>query len=138
LEELIIDEMGPVIDTNGVKLVIVDSAVAHYRAEFLGRATLSERQQKLNKLMHVLLRISETYGVAVIITNQVQSSPDSIFGDTFRPTGGNVVAHTSTYRIYLKRSGRNRIARMVDSPCHPETEVLFSLSEKGVTDPEQN
>jgi DNA repair protein RadA len=137
-QELIIDEMGQIIDTNGVKLVIVDSAVAHYRAEFLGRATLSERQQKLNKLMHVLLRISETYGVAVIITNQIQSSPDSIFGDTFRPTGGNVVAHTSTYRIYLKRSGRNRIARMVDSPYHPETEVLFSLSERGVTDPEQN
>lgn len=136
-QELIIDEMGQIIDREGVNLIIVDSAVAHYRAEFLGRATLSERQQKLNKLMHVLLRISELYGVAVIITNQIQSSPDSIFGDTFRPTGGNVVAHTSTYRIYLKRSGRNRIARMVDSPYHPETEVLFSLSQRGATDPEQ-
>ena len=137
-QELIIDETGPIIDANEVKLVIVDSAVAHYRAEFLGRATLSERQQKLNKFMHILLRISETYGVAVIITNQIQSSPDSIFGDVFRPAGGNVVAHTSTYRIYLKRSGRNRIARMVDSPYHPETEVLFSLSEKGATDPQQD
>jgi DNA repair protein RadA len=136
-QELIIDETGPIIDANGVKLVIVDSAVAHYRAEFLGRATLSERQQKLNKFMHILLRISETYGVAVVITNQIQSSPDSIFGDAFKPAGGNVVAHTSTYRIYLKRSGRNRVARMVDSPYHPETEVLFSLSEKGATDPEQ-
>ncbi|MGA7367757.1 MAG: DNA repair and recombination protein RadA [Nitrososphaeraceae archaeon] len=137
-QELIIDETGPIIDANGVKLVIVDSAVAHYRAEFLGRATLSERQQKLNKFMHILLRISETYDVAIIITNQIQSSPDSIFGDTFKPTGGNVVAHTSTYRIYLKRSGRNRIARMVDSPCHPETEVLFTLSDKGATDPDQD
>lgn len=135
-QELIIDETGPILDANEVKLVIVDSAVAHYRAEFLGRATLSERQQKLNKLMHILLRISETYSVAVVITNQIQSSPDLVFGDAFRPTGGNVVAHTSTYRIYLKRAGRNRIARMVDSPYHPETEALFSLSEKGATDPE--
>jgi DNA repair protein RadA len=136
-QELIIDEIGSIIDTNRVKLLVVDSAVAHYRAEFLGRATLSERQQKLNKFMHILLRISETYGAAVVITNQIQSSPDSIFGDIFRPTGGNVVAHTSTYRLYLKRAGRNRIARMVDSPYHPETEVVFALSEKGATDPGQ-
>jgi DNA repair protein RadA len=136
-QELIIDEIGSIIDMNRVKLLVVDSAVAHYRAEFLGRATLSERQQKLNKFMHILLRISETYGAAVVITNQIQSSPDPVFGDIFRPTGGNVVAHTSTYRLYLKRAGRNRIARMVDSPYHPETEVVFALSEKGATDPGQ-
>jgi DNA repair protein RadA len=134
-QELIIEQTGPVIDANGIKLVIVDSAVAHYRAEFLGRATLSERQQKLNKFMHLLLRISETYGVAVVATNQIQSSPDSIFGDALRPIGGHVVAHTSTYRVYLKRSGKNRIARMVDSPYHPEREVLFTLAESGVEDP---
>jgi DNA repair protein RadA len=134
-QELIIEQTGPVIDTNGIKLIIVDSAVAHYRAEFLGRASLSERQQKLNKLMHILLRIAETYGVAVVATNQIQSSPDAIFGDALRPIGGHVVAHTSTYRVYLKRSGKNRIARMVDSPYHPEREVLFTLAESGVEDP---
>ena len=135
-QELILEETGPVIDGNNVKLLIVDSAVAHYRAEFLGRATLSERQQKLNKFMHVLVRIAETYAVAVLATNQIQSSPDAIFGDAYRPAGGHVVAHTSTYRVYLKRSGKNRIARMVDSPYHPEREVLFTLSELGVADPE--
>jgi DNA repair protein RadA len=134
-QELIIEQTGPVIDTNYIKLIIVDSAVAHYRAEFLGRATLSERQQKLNKFMHILLRIAETYGVAVVATNQILSSPDSIFGDALRPIGGHVVAHTSTYRVYLKRSGKNRIARMVDSPYHPEREVLFTLAESGVEDP---
>jgi DNA repair protein RadA len=134
-QELIIEQTGPVIDANNIKLIVVDSAVAHYRAEFLGRATLSERQQKLNKFMHLLLRISETYGVAVLATNQIQSSPDSIFGDALRPIGGHVVAHTSTYRVYLKRSGKNRIARMVDSPYHPEREVLFTLAESGVEDP---
>ena len=68
------------------------------------------------------------------MTNQIQSSPDAIFGDSVRPTGGNVVAHTSTYRIYLKKSGKNRIARMVDSPYHAEREVLFALTEKGISD----
>jgi DNA repair protein RadA len=133
-QELIIEETGGVIEVNGVKLIIVDSAVAHYRAEFLGRASLSERQQRLNKFMHMLIRIADTYEVAVVVTNQVQASPEAYFGDNVRPTGGNVVAHTSTYRIYLKRSGKNRIARMVDSPYHAEREVLFTLSERGVTD----
>lgn len=137
-QELIIEQTGPIIDTNRVKLLIVDSAVAHYRADFLGRATLAERQQRLNKFMHMLLRIAETYNVAVLATNQIQSSPDAIFGDAFKPTGGHVVAHTSTYRIYLKRSGKNRIARMVDSPYHPEREALFTLTEEGVSDPNES
>ena len=51
-------------------------------------------------------------------------------------TGGHVVAHTSTYRIYLKKSGKNRIARIIDSPYHPERETVFILNEKGVDDPE--
>jgi len=133
-QELIIQEAGSVIEDNHVKLILVDSAVAHYRAEFLGRATLSERQQRLNKFMHILVRIAETYDLAVLVTNQIQASPDAYFGDAARPTGGNVVAHTSTYRIYLKRSGKNRIARMVDSPYHAEREIVFTLTERGISD----
>lgn len=136
-QELIMEDVGSIIDKTGAKLLIVDSAVAHYRAEFLGRGTLASRQQRLNKFMHLLLRIAETYNVVAIATNQIQTSPDTYFGDPFRPTGGNVVAHTSTYRVYLKRSGKNRIARMVDSPYHAEREVIFHLTEKGVEDAEE-
>ena len=134
-QELILREIGPVIIKNNVKLVIIDSAVAHFRAEFLGRATLAERQHKLNKFMHLLTRIAEAYNVAIVATNQVQAAPDVFFGDPTRPTGGHVVAHTSTYRIYLRKAGKNRIARMVDSPYHAEREVVYILSEKGVEDP---
>jgi DNA repair protein RadA len=49
-----------------------------------------------------------------------------------------VVAHTSTYRIYFKKSGKKRIARMVDSPHHPEQEVIFALDEAGVVDPDSD
>ncbi len=133
-QELIIEEAGSVIEDNNARLIIVDSAVAHYRAEFIGRATLSERQQRLNKFMHILVRIAETYGVAIVVTNQIQAAPDAYFGDTVRPVGGHVLAHTSTYRIYLKRSGKNRIARMVDSPYHAEREILFTLANSGISD----
>ena len=82
----------------------------------------------------MLSRIAETYNCAAVATNQVMASPDVFFGDPTRPVGGNVVAHTSTYRIYFKKSGKKRIARMVDSPHHPEEEVIFALGEAGVID----
>jgi DNA repair protein RadA len=134
-QELILTELGEQVRKNSIRLVIVDSAVAHYRAEFLGRGTLSERQQKLNKFMHTLVRTAEIYNIAVVVTNQVQASPDSFFGDPTRATGGHVVAHTSTYRVYIRKTGKNRIARMVDSPYHAEREAVFVLNERGVDDP---
>jgi DNA repair protein RadA len=133
---LILEEAGPVIEENNVKLIVADSAVGLFRAEYLGRGTLSVRQQKLNHFVHLLSRIAETYNCAAVATNQVMASPDVFFGDPTRPVGGNVVAHTSTYRIYFKKSGKKRIARMVDSPHHPEEEVIFALGEAGVIDPE--
>ena len=136
-QELILQEAGPVIEENKIKLIVVDSAVGLFRAEFLGRGTLSVRQQRLNKFMHLLTRTSEVYNIAALATNQVQSSPDTFFGDPTRPIGGNVVAHSSTYRVYFKKSGKKRIARMVDSPHHPEQEVLFTVTEGGVADPEE-
>ena len=119
-----------------IRLMIVDSVVAHFRAEFLGRGTLSARQQRLNKFVHLLLRVAETHDIAVVGTNQVHASPDSYFGDPIKPTGGHVLGHTSTYRIYVRKAGKNRIARMVDSPSHPDREVVYCLNEKGVDDPE--
>jgi DNA repair protein RadA len=133
---LILEESGAVIKENNIKLVISDSAVGLFRAEYLGRGTLAGRQQKLNHFVHLLVRIAETYNCAALATNQVMASPDVFFGDPTRPIGGNVVAHTSTYRIYFKKSGKKRIARMVDSPHHPEQEVIFALTEAGVADPE--
>ena len=137
-QELILGDLGSKIRESKVKLVIVDSAVAHYRAEFLGRGTLSERQQRLNRFMHSLVRTAEVYNVAVVATNQVQSSPDTFFGDPTKATGGHVVAHTSTYRVYVRKSGKNRVARMVDSPYHAEREAVFVLNERGIDDPAED
>ena len=134
-QELIVKDLGRILEKNKVKLVVVDSAVAHYRAEFLGRGTLAERQQRLNRFMHQLLRTAEIYNIAVVLTNQVQAAPDTFFGDPTRATGGHVVAHTSTYRVYLRKAGKNRIGRMMDSPYHPEMDVVFMIDEKGVDDP---
>ena len=136
-QTLILEEASNLIKKHNIKLIVADSAVGLFRAEYLGRGTLAARQQKLNHFVHLLSRIAETYNCAAIATNQVMATPDVFFGDPTRPIGGNVVAHTSTYRVYFKKSGKKRIARMVDSPHHPEQEVLFALGNAGVMDLEE-
>ena len=133
--ELIVRAMGGLIQQNDIKLVIVDSIISLHRAEFVGRGTLSERQQKLNGVMHRLRRIAEIYNVAVIITNQVQASPDTFFGDPTKAAGGNIIGHASTYRIYLRKAGPERKAIMIDSPCHPYGDTNFIVTDAGLSDP---
>src|SRR6266481_232870 len=62
-QELIMQEAGTVIEENKIKLIVVDSAVGLFRSEYLGRGTLSIRQQRLNKFMHLLTRTAETYNI---------------------------------------------------------------------------
>ncbi len=125
------------IKENNVGLIAIDSAIAPFRAEYIGRGKLSERQQLLNRFMHELLRIAEVYDVAIVITNQVQEQPDIMFGDPTKPVGGHVVAHAVTYRIYLRKSKKNlRIALIVDSPEHPPGEAVFAITRAGIVDPE--
>ncbi|MHA1377335.1 MAG: DNA repair and recombination protein RadA [Candidatus Helarchaeota archaeon] len=134
--QLIIDKLPGLIQEHNVKLVVVDSIISHFRAEYIGRGTLSDRQQKLNRLLHKLLRLSEAYNLTVYITNQVMAAPGLFFGDPTQPVGGHVLAHASTYRVYLRKSKANkRIARLVDSPCLPETEAVFLIDENGIKDP---
>jgi DNA repair protein RadA len=88
-------------------------------------------------MLHKLVRLTEIYNIAIVITNQVQSSPDTFFGDPTKAAGGNVLGHASTYRIYLRKSGENRVAKMIDSPYHPYSETRFTVNEKGTDDIEE-
>jgi DNA repair protein RadA len=118
-----------------IRLLVVDSLTSHFRSEYVGRAELAPRQQQLNKHLHELLRFADTYNAAIVVTNQVSSRPDILFGDPTRPIGGNIVAHAATYRVYLRKSKPpKRIARLIDSPNLPEGEAVFSLTTEGVRD----
>jgi len=116
-----------------VRLLCVDSLTAHFRAEYVGRGELADRQQKLNKHLHDLLRIGDLHNTAVVITNQVQSNPDSFFGDPTKPIGGNILGHTSTFRIYLRKSkGDKRIVRLVDAPNLADGEAIMRVQDGGL------
>lgn len=118
-----------------VKLVIVDSLTAHFRAEFIGRGTLAERQQKLNRHMHTLLKLADMHNLCVYVTNQVMSKPDMFFGDPTQAIGGHIVAHASTFRIYLRKGKKgSRVAKLIDSPNLPEGEASFYVETEGLKD----
>lgn len=118
-----------------VRLLIVDSVTAHFRAEYVGRGTLADRQQKLNKHLHGLMRFADLNNALILVTNQVMAKPDTFFGDPTKPVGGHVLGHTATFRMYLRKSkGEKRIARLVDSPNLPDGEAVFSVTTQGIKD----
>lgn len=134
---LLAEKIEDLIKKDGlnVKLVIVDSLTAHFRAEFVGRGTLADRQQKLNKHMHVLSKLAATYNLCVYVTNQVMAKPDSFFGDPTEAIGGNVVGHNSTFRIYLRKGKKGtRVAKLVDAPNIADGEAAFMVMQEGVRD----
>ncbi|MCQ5337757.1 MAG: DNA repair and recombination protein RadA [Candidatus Methanomethylicia archaeon] len=136
---LLAEEATNLIPNENIRLIVVDSVISHFRSEYPGREVLAMRQQKLNKHLHQLSTIADIFNVAVVVTNQIQSAPDVFFGNPNKPAGGNILAHGSTYRLWLRKSKENRrIARIIDSPMHPESECIFAITSKGITDVEED
>lgn len=135
---VITDKIDELIKEKNIKLLIVDSVTSNFRADFTGRGELAMRQQKLNRHLHKLQRLSDIYNIAIYITNQVMSRPDILFGDPTAPIGGHILGHFSTHRVYLRKSkGNTRIARVIDSPVLPEGETVFIIVPEGIRDPEE-
>ena len=131
-----VDSLSKLMLEKKTDLLVIDGSIGQFREEYLGRGTLAERQNEIARLMTHIKNISYYFRCTVIFTNQVQSDPAIMFGDPIKPIGGNIVAHASTYRIYFKKSGKNRIARMVDSPEHKQMDASFILNERGIADAE--
>jgi len=118
-------------------LIVVDSATALYRTDYMGRGELSERQMQMAQFLRQLTRLAEEFGVAVFITNQVVANPDgmSFAKDSTKPIGGNIIAHASTTRLRLRKGrGENRICTVFDSPTLPEADAQFAIGPQGVCD----
>ncbi|XP_044025598.1 DNA repair protein RAD51 homolog 1 isoform X2 [Siniperca chuatsi] len=119
-------------------LLIVDSATALYRTDYSGRGELAARQGHLGRFLRMLLRLADEFGVAVVITNQVVAQVDGaamFSADPKKPIGGNILAHASTTRLYLRKGrGETRICKIYDSPCLPEAEAMFAINADGVGD----
>jgi len=119
-------------------LIVIDSATALYRTDYSGRGELAPRQMHLAKFLRMLLRLADEFGVAVMITNQVVAQVDGaamFSADPKKPIGGNIMAHASTTRLSLRKGrGEQRICKIYDSPCLPESEAVFAINADGIGD----
>ena len=132
---LLADKAKDIMKEKNIKLIIVDSLMSHFRADYIGRGSLSGRQQKLNQHLHVLQKLADTYNALVYLTNQVMSKPDMLFGDPTAAVGGHVLHHAATFRVYLRKSkGDTRICKLVDSPNLPDGETVIRITPDGVVD----
>ncbi len=126
---LLIEKVAEMVK-NGepIKLMIIDSLTAHFRAEYSGRGQLADRQQRLNRYLYDLMKLADQRNIAVLVTNQVMANPAQLFGDPTTAIGGNIVGHASTYRIYLRRGKKDtRVAKLIDSPNLPDGETVFQI-----------
>jgi DNA repair protein RadA len=63
------------------------------------------------------------------------SRPDVFFGDPTTAIGGHIVAHASTFRIYLRKGKKgSRVAKLIDSPNLPDGEAMFYLETDSIKD----
>jgi len=89
-------------------------------------------------VLNRLQKISEQFNVAVFITNQVMADPGggmSYAVDPKKPIGGNIMAHASTTRLFLRKGkGEQRVCKIFDSPTIPESECIYQLTEGGIAD----
>jgi meiotic recombination protein DMC1 len=121
-------------------MLIIDSFTSLFRVEFVGREELAPRQQAIASLMNKLIKVATEFNIAVLITNQVMADPSGgssalAGGDTKKPVGGHVIAHASTTRLSLRKGiGGKRICKIYDSPCLPESEATFCITNGGVAD----
>lgn len=128
-------EAASQIYENNIKILIIDNIINHFRAEYIGKGTQAIRQRTLAFHLNHFRVLVDAFNLVGVFTNQVATKPDVFYGTPIRATGGNIVAHTATNRFYLRKGkGEQRIAKLIKSPCFPEKEAIFSITEDGIRD----
>ncbi|KAK9378245.1 Rad51-domain-containing protein [Kockiozyma suomiensis] len=136
----LLNQAASLMANSRFSILIVDSIMALYRTDFSGRGELSARQMHVAKFLRTLQRLADEFGIAVVITNQVVAQVDGMASmynpDPKKPIGGNILAHSSTTRLSLKKGrAEQRICKIYDSPCLPESDCVFTINEDGIGDP---
>jgi len=117
------------------KLLIIDSFATHFRSDYTGKNRLMARQQNIMQHASTLANIAQMFDMAVVVTNQVMASIDDLAAGATQPALGLAWAHRPQTRLFLRKSrGSGRIARLFDSPRYPEKEVVFYVTEGGISD----
>ncbi|MHA2098633.1 MAG: DNA repair and recombination protein RadA [Candidatus Kariarchaeaceae archaeon] len=132
----IVQKINEMAKENNICLVIIDSIAAHFRTDYIGQDKLPERQQKIMQHASSLTNLAYVHDLAVVVTNQIVTIVDRISGGSeIQPALGAAWSHRPQTRIVLRKSpGMARIARLSDSPRHPEAEEVFYITDGGIRD----
>jgi hypothetical protein len=63
----LLEKLGELFISGEFRLLIIDSVMACFRVDYLGRGELSERQQKLGQFLDLLKKIAENFNVCVFM-----------------------------------------------------------------------
>lgn len=134
LEGFVRNELSGYLE-DGARLVVIDSVIALYRAQYRGMEWLARRQQAINYLLDWLKRWARIYGSVAAITNQVLTHPLPSGVALKLPAGGNIIAHASTHRFLMRKAGDAWLIECLDSPRIPRgASVQFKITEAGIED----
>lgn len=113
----------------GLSLIILDSATGFYRIERTDDN--SEALKTITRQLTVLLSLARRHDLAVLVTNQVYTDPES---DQVRPLGGHTFAHWTGVIVRLERfRGGNRRATLEKHQSEPAGEtVRFKITGSGL------
>ncbi len=138
LQMFAVMEIEKLIEEQGlpIKAVLEDSLMNRFRGEYVGRGTLAERQQKLNKHLQEIGPLVDRHNILYLFTNQVMAKPDQFYGNPEAPIGGNIVAHFSGVRLGLRKGSKGNKASLVDSSHLPKGDAMFQITLAGIRDPD--
>jgi len=138
-QRLLIDALSTLCFEKDIKLIIVDSMMAHLRSEYIGRGMLAARQHLLNDILQKLAKITQNNRITAIYTNQVMEDPAKMYGNPEKAAGGHIMGHAATTRIHIRRGRREvRVVSLKKSPYRPDGEALVVIDEYGIRDVEKN
>ena len=113
--------------------IVIDGLMTKFRAEFIGRGELAERQGLLGDHLDDIKMYAAMHKSLIVYTNQVTDTPD-LYGQTVA-IGGNIAGHAPAYRLMI-RKGKDgkRVVRLDKAPNLPEGEAVFLLTSEGIAD----
>jgi DNA repair protein RAD51 len=135
-QDLALTMAGQLMSESTFSLLIVDAPMLLYDSDYPKTHELRARQGHLGRFLGTLRRLANSFGIAVVITNQVRFDPNVVNPD--QPLGGNVMAHGSTTRLHFQRvGGEIRTCEICSSPSIAQTRAHFSVLFSGISDPVQ-
>jgi DNA repair protein RadB len=121
-----------------VDLIVLDSATGFYRIRRTEDENEGDALRQVTDQVTHLLSLARKHDLAVVITNQVYTDPETE-SDRTRPLGGHTLTHWTGVVVRLDRyRGGNRRATLEKHRSRPEGEnITFTITGTGIESAEE-